>query len=146
MRNLSALAIVATVLFAHPVFAFDLPGILGGSDEGPKLNLIHVQDLARLMNDPSGKVYVYDADPPDVRPSTGVIPGAHLLASSSSYDLSELPADKDSNLVFYCHDTKCMASHAAAKRAIKAGYPNVSVMADGIMGWRAAGMKVATVN
>jgi rhodanese-related sulfurtransferase len=32
-----------------------------------------------------------------------------------------------------------MASHEAARRAIKAGYKNVSVMMDGIVGWKAAG-------
>jgi rhodanese-related sulfurtransferase len=37
-----------------------------------------------------------------------------------------------------------MASHAAARRAVKAGYKNVSVMADGISGWKEAGQKTAT--
>jgi rhodanese-related sulfurtransferase len=32
-----------------------------------------------------------------------------------------------------------MASHEAARRAIKAGYENVDVMSDGIAGWKAAG-------
>jgi rhodanese-related sulfurtransferase len=32
-----------------------------------------------------------------------------------------------------------MASHDAARRAAAAGYTDVSVMADGIMGWDAAG-------
>jgi len=32
-----------------------------------------------------------------------------------------------------------MASHEAARRAVKAGYTNVSVMVDGIMGWDSAG-------
>jgi rhodanese-related sulfurtransferase len=32
-----------------------------------------------------------------------------------------------------------MASHEAARRAVAAGYTNVSVMADGIKGWDAAG-------
>jgi len=32
-----------------------------------------------------------------------------------------------------------MASHEAARRAVKAGYSNVSVMVDGIAGWVAAG-------
>jgi rhodanese-related sulfurtransferase len=36
-----------------------------------------------------------------------------------------------------------MASHAAARRAVKAGYKNVYVMADGIVGWKEAGQKVA---
>ncbi len=32
-----------------------------------------------------------------------------------------------------------MASHEAARRAVKAGYKDVSVMVDGIAGWKAAG-------
>jgi rhodanese-related sulfurtransferase len=32
-----------------------------------------------------------------------------------------------------------MASHEAARRAVKAGYTDVNVMADGIAGWKAAG-------
>ncbi|MDO8433212.1 MAG: hypothetical protein Q7S58_12465 [Candidatus Binatus sp.] len=32
-----------------------------------------------------------------------------------------------------------MASHEAARRATDAGYMNVSVMADGIFGWKNAG-------
>jgi rhodanese-related sulfurtransferase len=32
-----------------------------------------------------------------------------------------------------------MASHEAARRAVGAGYTDVSVMADGISGWAAAG-------
>ncbi|MGO9453154.1 MAG: rhodanese-like domain-containing protein [Candidatus Binataceae bacterium] len=37
-----------------------------------------------------------------------------------------------------------MASHEAARRAVQAGYTDVSVMADGITGWRAAGKPVQT--
>jgi len=36
-----------------------------------------------------------------------------------------------------------MASHEAARRAVEAGYSNVSVMADGISGWAAAGEPTA---
>ena len=36
-----------------------------------------------------------------------------------------------------------MASHEAARRAVKAGYTDVSVMADGIAGWKAAGQPTA---
>jgi rhodanese-related sulfurtransferase len=32
-----------------------------------------------------------------------------------------------------------MASHEAARRAVAAGYTDVSVMSDGIAGWRKAG-------
>jgi rhodanese-related sulfurtransferase len=36
-----------------------------------------------------------------------------------------------------------MASHAAARRAVKAGYTQVSVMGDGLLGWKKAGQAVA---
>jgi rhodanese-related sulfurtransferase len=39
-----------------------------------------------------------------------------------------------------------MASHEAARRAVKAGYKNVSVMVDGIMGWKAAGQATVPAN
>jgi rhodanese-related sulfurtransferase len=39
-----------------------------------------------------------------------------------------------------------MASHAAARRAVQAGYTKVSVMADGITGWKDAGKTVASVS
>ena len=35
-----------------------------------------------------------------------------------------------------------MASHEAARRAVAAGYTDVSVMGDGIMGWKDAGKPV----
>ncbi len=37
-----------------------------------------------------------------------------------------------------------MASHEAARRAVAAGYTDVSVMADGITGWRMAGKRAET--
>jgi len=39
-----------------------------------------------------------------------------------------------------------MASHEAARRAVAAGYTNVSVMTDGIAGWRATGKPVESVD
>ena len=39
-----------------------------------------------------------------------------------------------------------MASHEAARRAVGAGYTNVSVMVDGITGWHHAGQPVESVD
>ena len=39
-----------------------------------------------------------------------------------------------------------MASHEAARRAVSAGYTNVSVMIDGITGWHQAGKPVVAVD
>jgi len=82
---------------------------------------------------------VVDANNSETREKMGVVPGALLLTSSHDYALSELPAAKDTKLVFYCGGTMCRASDSAAKRAAQAGYADVSVMRAGIKGWKDAG-------
>lgn len=69
-----------------------------------------------------------------------------LLASYKQYDAArELPADRKSALVFYCANTMCTASHVAAQKALDAGCSNVSVMVDGIFGWKKAGQPGAPI-
>ena len=87
-----------------------------------------------------------DANGQETRTKQGVIPGAVLLTSSSTYDVKELPADKSSKLVFYCANQKCSASHQAAKRAMENGYTNVAVLPEGIAGWKQAGQPTAKPN
>jgi rhodanese-related sulfurtransferase len=47
----------------------------------------------------------------------------------------DLPADKNSTLVFYCSGPMCRKAPSAARRAKTMGYGNVKVMAAGISGW-----------
>ena len=82
---------------------------------------------------------IIDANGSDTRQEMGVIPGATLLTNYRSYALTELPAEKSTKLVFYCGGKMCRASDGAAARASEAGYKDVSVMRDGIKGWRSAG-------
>lgn len=93
------------------------------------------------------KATAVDANGEKTRQSEGVIRGAILLTSSSQFDpATELPKAKDGALVFYCANTKCTASHQAAKKAIEAGYTNVAVMPDGIAGWKKAGQPTSKPN
>jgi len=74
------------------------------ADEG--FRIIHVEDLSKLMTASPKTLAIYDANPASTREREGVIPGAHLLASSVAYDVAkELPADKSTQLVFYCANT-----------------------------------------
>lgn len=86
----------------------------------------------------SGAIAV-DANSESTRKKNGTVPDAILLTSSSKYELSQLPQDKSTDLIFYCSNTRCTASDAAAERASAHGYQNVHIMREGIKGWRDAG-------
>jgi len=92
----------------------------------------------------TGDCHVFDANNADTRTESGIIEGAVLLDSYREYDLAALPQSKDASVVFYCGSTMCTASDKAADRAITAGYTNVSVMREGIKGWKKAGKKTVT--
>ena len=85
--------------------AADIGKVLENNEGPDQFQVIHVADLAKLMANPSSKVQVYDANHPSTRERFGVIVGAHLLSSYDNYDVAtELPADKNTRLVFYCTD------------------------------------------
>ncbi|MGA2420902.1 MAG: rhodanese-like domain-containing protein [Candidatus Acidiferrum sp.] len=65
------------------------------------------------------------------------VPGAVNL-DPVNYRDSDLPADKETSLIFYCSNPLCMKAPNAAKRAKKMGYGNVKVMSAGISGWLSA--------
>jgi rhodanese-related sulfurtransferase len=103
-----------------------------------------VAQLASLQK--AKKATVLDASPEPFRKEHGVIPGAVLLSSFNTYDVArELPAGKDSRLVFYCSNTQCKRSYSAALRAVEAGYTDVSVLPEGLQGWKKAGHPTTAV-
>jgi rhodanese-related sulfurtransferase len=61
--------------------------------------------------------------------NAGHINGAVLYTSN------QLPANKNTPLVFYCGGMKCPASSKAAKKAIEQGYTNVMVFKGGWAEW-----------
>jgi rhodanese-related sulfurtransferase len=111
--------------------------------EAGKLNFISVDDVDAQIA--KGTAQAVDANGVDTRKHEGVVPGAVLLTDSESYSLTELPTDKAKELVFYCANTHCGASHQAAEKAIASGYTNVKVMPEGIAGWVKAGKKVQNI-
>jgi len=81
-----------------------------------------------------------DANGEDTRREQGTVPNARLLSSSSQYDPArELPAARNTKLVFYCGGEMCSASDTAAERARSAGFTDVCGMRPGISGWVSAG-------
>jgi len=101
---------------------------------------ITVEDANKALQ--SGAVAV-DANSASTREKHGTVPEAIILTSSSKYELTQLPEDKSKDLIFYCSNTHCTASDAAAERASTNGYKNVHVMREGIKGWKDAGNSTA---
>ncbi len=135
------LATAVAVLALVPSLAFACETHQQASMEPKKVT---VTELASLTKEK--KAVPVDANNKELRQNEGVVPGAILLTSSSQYDLKELPKEKDAKLVFYCASEKCGASHAAANKAMEAGYTNVSVMPEGIKGWKKAGQPTSKPN
>jgi len=101
-----------------------------------------LDQLARIVQDRSATLV--DANGSSTRAEYGVIPGAILLSDYHDYDVaSELPADKDGKLVFYCANTRCSAAPRAAEKAVEAGYTDVAVAPQGIRGWVDAGHRTS---
>ena len=111
--------------------------------ETAKLPTISVDDLDKKLA--SGECVPVDANGSETRKKMGIVPGAVLLTDSDTFQVSELPADKSKELVFYCANTRCGASHDAAEKAMTAGYSNVKVLPEGIAGWVKAGKKVQNI-
>ncbi|MBA3396328.1 MAG: rhodanese-like domain-containing protein [Deltaproteobacteria bacterium] len=104
---------------------------------------VSIDQLDQLLAKQTGQAV--DANGEGTRKKLGIIPGAVLLTDSETFLPSELPADKQKPLVFYCANTRCGASHEAAAKALTAGYTNVKVLPDGIAGWIKAGKQTSKI-
>ena len=105
--------------------------------------VVTVTNVQEMLHAKPAKVVIVDANNEQARAEAGMVPGAIKLSSYNQYNLAELPTDKNTTLVFYCYNSYCQASHAAAERALQAGYTDVRVMKAGIVGWNAANKKAS---
>ena len=64
---------------------------------------------------------------------------ADFDASQDSFDLSKLPADKNTPMIIYCNGAECWKSYKASSAAVKAGYKTVYWLRLGIPEWKAKG-------
>lgn len=96
----------------------------------------------KLKETKEGKVafYVFDNNSKSVF-EKGHVPGAKWV-DPGNLQTTDLPADKEATLVFYCANEQCMACHEGAESAVKLGYKKVFIMPSGIAGWKKAGKAV----
>ncbi|HEX7828004.1 MAG TPA: rhodanese-like domain-containing protein [Thermoanaerobaculia bacterium] len=100
------------------------------------LKTISPEHLLETLND--GQTTVVDVNAP-LSFSTHHVPRAINL-DPLGYAESDLPANKDSRIVFYCSNFLCRKAPNAARRAETMGYRNVHVMSAGIAGWLKANL------
>ena len=104
------------------------------------LKSISCNDVNNLL--PARRAAVFDVNARS-RWAAGHVPGAHNL-DPVHFSESDLPAGKDSQLVFYCSNFMCRKAPLAARRAKAMGYTNVQVMSAGIQGWLGERLPVGT--
>lgn len=91
--------------------------------------------IKKLMDDKANYALV-DSRPKRTVDKEGIIPTA-LNISDSEFDkhVSRLPADKATELIFYCGGLACPLSSNSAEKALKLGYTNVKTYALGHPDW-----------
>lgn len=98
------------------------------------LETISPKELLQLVRDK--QVSVFDVNSQESWRKAHVPGAVHI--DPLEFQSSDLPADKNSSLVFYCSNYFCRKAPNAARRAKSIGYSNVKVMSAGIAGWLAA--------
>ncbi|MDP1717120.1 MAG: rhodanese-like domain-containing protein, partial [Burkholderiales bacterium] len=91
--------------------------------------------FVKKLFDDKEKFMLIDSRPKRVF-GQGAIPGAvNIPDSEFDKNVSQLPADKSTFLVFYCGGLECNLSDKSADKARALGYTNVKTYAEGYPGW-----------
>ncbi len=115
-----------------------------GSEAQASFSQIGVEEVAAALVAQPERIAVFDANSRETYDEHHV-PGA-VWVDYDAVTAEQLPQDRETQLVFYCANEQCSASHVAAETAHSLGYANVAVMGAGIQGWMAAGKPVETTN
>ena len=109
-----------------------------GAGEGTYKVIDHAALKAKVEADQRDFLLVDARNPEEYREAH--IPGA-INIPQKKIDVYQglLPADKHSEIIFYCNGVKCGKSKKAAKKAIELGYSNVLVYAEGMPVWEEMG-------
>ena len=114
--------------------------------------LVDAREAQRLLK--GGAIYIDTRN--DAEFQAGHVPGAKLVPyveksskdvdfdpSQDQFDVSQLPPDKNSQLVLGCNGPECWKSFKAGTAALKAGYKKIAWFRGGYPEWRSSVMQVA---
>lgn len=117
----------------------------------PGATVVDAKTVQQLLQ--SGAQYIDTRTEAEFR--AGRVPGAKLVPyvekspkeadydpSLDKFDLTQLPADKSTPVIFACNGAECWKSFKASHAAVKAGYTKVHWFRGGFPEWRSAGLQV----
>ena len=149
VKPVYGLVAVLAALLAYPL-AFPNPAAAANSaavqaKEGWYKTLADFDFMQQNVDIPLKKgVMIIDSRPAARQYDPGHIPGAVSIPDSQfDKQVSKLPDDKATLLLFYCGGVKCMLSHNSAFKAEKLGYTNIRVYAAGMPDWKEKGGPVS---
>jgi rhodanese-related sulfurtransferase len=117
------------------VFAAGFPAYMKVAGNYPAVSA----DWVKKQIDKKADLVLIDSRPKRKKYDKGHIPTALSIPDSQFAKMQDqLPADKDTPLVFYCGGLKCRLSHKSAQKAVDLGYTKVKVFAEGYPAWVAA--------
>ena len=92
----------------------------------------------KKLIDEKASYLLVDSRPKRVVDKDGMIPTAvHISDSEFDKHIDKLPADKATELIFYCGGLECPLSHNSAEKARKLGYTNIKTYNLGHPDWLA---------
>jgi rhodanese-related sulfurtransferase len=136
-----SLATVAVLLFANAAFA-DTPDSLKGATLVDAIKAKSLSDSgvkvidARVANEYAESHIKGAVSVPYKEKSAKAV---NFDASQDNIDLSKLPVDKNTAILFYCNGAECWKGYKASAAAIKAGYKTVYWFRLGLPEWKAKG-------
>jgi len=155
LRELPRIAVIAMgslvlAVAANALHPMQLPLLVTKSKPGlpiwvsERLKQVDAQGAIDLMNNP--EVLVIDTrDEPDFRRERilGAISLPYHGFSASFPGFSE-SVSRDRPLLLYCYGTSCGLASRVGKRLLVYGYTDITILRNGIDGWKAANLPLET--
>ncbi len=104
--------------------------------------LIDTETLKGYLESDPEKCVVIDARNPEEYQEVHIQGAVNVPQKHFSQYAHLLPQEKSAQIIFYCNGIKCGKSRKAAIKAIKMGYDNVLVYAEGMPVWEEKGMPI----
>ncbi len=144
-RSILVLAVTVTVITNGVAFAVETPDSLAGVTRVDAAKAKALVDGGAMMVDARvaneyAESHIKGAVSVPYKEKSAK--AADFDANQDSFDLSKLPSDKNTSVIFACNGAECWKSYKAAAAASKAGYKNVFWFRGGLPEWKSAGYPI----